>query len=228
MLIHIPKVLTEAQVQACRQSLETAPWVEGKLTAGRLTQPVKNNMQVPAGHPIARRLSEMILEALRKNALFMRAALPLRFVPPLFNRYSPGEYYGNHIDATTQQAWGSDNRVRTDLSATLFISAPEEYDGGELTLVDDLGERRIKLPAGDMVLYPATTIHHVSPVTRGARIASFFWMQSMVRDDYHRTLLFDLGTALAQFEEALPAGHPAITKLTGVYFNLFRAWTDTS
>jgi PKHD-type hydroxylase len=215
-------------VQACRQALETAPWVEGRLTAGKLTQPVKNNMQVPAGHPIARRLGEMIMEALKKNALFMRAALPLRLVPPLFNRYTPGEFYGDHVDSTVQQAWGTNDRVRTDLSATLFISGPEEYDGGELTLVDDLGERAIKLPAGDMVLYPATAIHHVSPVTRGARIASFFWMQSMVRDDHHRTLLFDIGTALAQIEEALPAKHPAITKLTGVYFNMFRMWTDTS
>lgn len=227
MMVRIPNVLTQAQVQACRQALESAPWVEGKLTAGSLTAPKKNNMQVPAAHPIARRLSEMIMEALKKNAMFMRAALPLRLVPPLFNRYTPGEYYGPHVDATTQQAWGSDNRVRTDLSATLFISAPEEYDGGELTIVDDLGERPIKLPAGDLVLYPATSIHHVSPVTRGARTASFFWIQSMVRDDNLRGLLFELGTALAQFEEAVP-GNPAITKLTGVYFNLFRLWTDTN
>ena len=228
MMIRIPGVLTPAQVQACRQALDTAPWVEGKLTAGELTKPIKNNMQVPPTHPIARRLSEMILDALKKNMLFMRAALPLRFVPPLFNRYTPGEYYGNHIDATAQQAWNANDRVRTDLSATLFISEPDDYDGGELTLVDELGERAVKLPAGDMVLYPGTSIHHVTPVTRGARIASFFWMQSMVRHDHQRALLFDLGTALKQFEEAFPGGHPAITRLTGVYFNLFRMWTDTS
>lgn len=227
MMVRIPNVLTPAQVQACRQVLETAPWVEGKLTAGSLTAPRKNNMQVPANHPIARRLSEMIMEALKKNAMFMRAALPLRLIPPLFNRYTPGEYYGPHVDATAQQAWNANDRVRTDLAATLFISSPEEYDGGELTITDDLGERPIKLPAGDMVLYPATTIHHVSPVTRGARMASFFWIQSMVRDDNLRGLLFELGTALAQFEEAVP-GNPAITKLTGVYFNLFRLWTDTN
>lgn len=227
MMVHLPNVLTPAQVQACRHALDTAPWVEGKLTAGKLTQPVKNNTQVPANHPIARRLSEMIMEALKKNALFMRAALPLRLVPPLFNRYTPGEYYGPHIDATSQQAWGVNDHVRTDLSATLFLSGPDEYDGGELTMVDDLGERKVKLPAGDMVLYPATTIHHVSPVTRGARVASFFWIQSMVRDDNLRGILFDLGTALQQFEDAVP-GNPAITKLTGVYFNLFRRWTDTN
>ncbi len=200
--------------------------MEGRATAGRLTQQSKNNMQVPAGHPIAQRLSEMILDTLKKNALFMRAALPLRFVPPLFNRYTPGEFYGDHVDATAQQAWGLSQQVRTDLSATLFLSPPEEYDGGELTMVDELGERSIKLPAGDMVLYPATSVHHVSPVTRGTRLASFFWIQSMVREDSHRALLFDLGSALKQVEDAVPE-HAVVVKLTGVYFNLFRLWTDT-
>jgi PKHD-type hydroxylase len=226
MIIRIPNVLTPAQVQACRQALETAPWMEGRATAGKLTQRSKNNMQVPAGHPIAQRLSEMILDALKKNILFMRAALPLRFVPPLFNRYTPGEFYGDHVDSTVQQAWGVNNPVRTDLSATLFLSAPEEYDGGELTLVDELGERSVKLPAGDLVLYPATSVHHVSPVTRGARLASFFWIQSMVREDSHRALLFELGTALRQVEDIAP-DHAVVVKLTGVYFNLFRLWTDT-
>ena len=226
MMIRIPNVLTPAQVQACRQALETAPWMEGRATAGKLTQQSKNNMQVPAGHPIAQRLSGMILDTLKKNALFMRAALPLRFVPPLFNRYTPGEFYGDHVDATAQQAWGVNSPVRTDLSATLFISAPEEYDGGELTLVDELGERSVKLPAGDLVLYPATSIHHVSPITRGTRLASFFWIQSMVREESHRTLLFELGTALKQVEDAV-SDHALVVKLTGVYFNLFRLWTDT-
>lgn len=227
MLVRLPEVLTPQQVQACRQALDSAPWADGKLTAGGLTKIRKNNQQVPAGHPVARRLSEMIMDALKKNEPFMRAALPLRFVPPLFNRYTPGEFYGDHVDATVQQAWGTNDRVRTDLSATLFLSAPEEYEGGELTLTDELGARSIKLPAGDMVLYPATSIHHVTPVTRGARIASFFWIQSMVRDDGQRTLLFELGTALKQFEKLAPED-PAIIKLTGVYFNLFRMWTDTA
>jgi PKHD-type hydroxylase len=227
MFVRVPAVLTAQQVQACRQALDGAQWVDGSLTAGGLTKIRKHNQQVPAGHPVARRLSEMIMDALKKNELFMRAALPLRFVPPLFNRYIGGEYYGDHVDATVQQAWGTNDRVRTDLSATLFLSAPEEYDGGELTIKDELGERAIKLPAGDMVLYPATSIHHVTPVTRGARVASFFWIQSMVRDEVQRSLLFELGTALKQFEQLAPQD-PAIVKLTGVYFNLFRMWTDTA
>src|SRR5882672_646864 len=191
MLIRIPNVLTQAQVEACRKALEAADWFDGKATAGPLTKASKNNMQVPSGHPIARRLGEMITDALHKNPLFLRAALPLRIVPPTFNRYSGGQSYGNHVDATVQHVWGSADRVRTDLSATLFLSAPESYDGGELTLHDELGERAIKLPAGDMVLYPATSVHRVTPVTRGVRLAAFFWIQSMVRDDGERSLLFE-------------------------------------
>jgi len=226
MLIRIPNVLTQAQVEACRKALEGADWTDGKATAGPLTKSSKNNMQVPAGHPVARRLGDMILETLGKNPLFLRAALPLKIVPPSFNRYAGGQSYGNHVDATVQHVWGSANRVRTDLSATLFLTPPEEYDGGELAIHDELGERPIKLPAGDMVLYPATSLHHVSPVTRGVRLASFFWIQSMVRADADRTLLFELGTALQQFEQAVPE-HPAVVDLTGVYYNLFRRWTDT-
>jgi PKHD-type hydroxylase len=184
-------------------------------------------MQIPAGHPVARRRGDMILAALHQNKLFARAALPLKAVSPSFNRYMGGEFYGNHVDATAQHVWGTADRVRTDLSATLFLSAPEEYDGGELTIHDELGDRPIKLPAGDLVLYPATSIHRVTPITRGVRYAAFFWMQSMVREDSHRSLLFVLGTALQEYEQALPE-HPALVRLTGVYFNLFRLWTDTS
>jgi PKHD-type hydroxylase len=226
MLIRIPNVLSPAQVEACRFELERADWTDGKASAGPLTKAVKNNMQVPAGHPVGRRLGEMVTDALSKHKLFMRAALPLKVLPPSFNRYAGGQSYGNHVDATVQHVWGSADRVRTDLSATLFLSAPESYDGGELTLHDDLGERAIKLPAGDMVLYPATSVHRVAPVTRGVRLAAFFWLQSMVREDAKRSLLFDLGTALEQFEQVLPE-HPAVVQLTGVYFNLFRLWTDT-
>jgi PKHD-type hydroxylase len=226
MLIRIANVLSPAQVEACRSELERADWSDGKASAGPLTKAVKNNMQVTAGHPVGRRLGEMVTDALSKNKLFMRAALPLKVLPPSFNRYSGGQSYGNHVDATVQQVWGSADRVRTDLSATLFLSAPESYDGGELTLHDELGERAIKLPAGDMVLYPATSVHRVTPVTRGVRLAAFFWIQSMVREDEKRSLLFDLGTALEQFEQALP-DHQAVVQLTGVYFNLFRLWTDT-
>ena len=227
MLIRIPNVLTPAQIAACRTTLEKADWMDGAITTGPLSKAVKHNMQVPASHPVGRRLGDMILGALHQNKLFARAALPLKVVPPSFNRYTGGQSYGNHVDATVQHVWGSADRIRTDLSATLFLSEPEEYDGGELTLHDELGERAIKLPAGDMVLYPATSVHHVTPVTRGTRLAAFFWMQSMVRDDAKRSLLFELGTALQDYEQALPE-HPALVRLTGVYFNLFRLWTDTS
>lgn len=227
MFIRIPDVLSPAQVAACRSTLEKADWMPGGSTAGSLTKSVKHNMQVPASHPAGRRLGDMILTALHQNKLFARAALPLKVVSPSFNRYTGGEFYGDHVDATAQHVWGTQDRVRTDLSATLFLSAPEEYDGGELTIHDELGDRAIKLPAGDLVLYPATSIHRVTPVTRGVRYAAFFWMQSMVREDNHRSLLFELGTALQDYEQALPE-HPALVRLTGVYFNLFRLWTDTS
>jgi PKHD-type hydroxylase len=227
MLIPVPNILTPAQIDACRTALERTEWTDGKASAGLLTKAVKNNMQIPAGHPVAQRLGEMILGALRTNALFMRAALPLKIVPPSFNRYTGGQSYGNHVDATVQHVWGSADRIRTDLSVTLFLSAPDDYEGGELTLDDELGSRTIKLPAGDLVLYPATSVHHVTPVTRGTRLAAFFWVQSMVRDDAKRSLLFELGTVLHEYEQALPE-HPALVRLTGVYYNLFRRWTDTS
>jgi PKHD-type hydroxylase len=181
---------------------------------------------VPDNHPVARNLSGMIADALNKNDLFLAAALPLRIVSPLFNRYAAGEYYGDHVDATVQQAWGTADRVRTDLSATLFLTGPEDYDGGDLFIHDSFGNRAIKLPAGDMVLYSSTSVHHVAPVTRGVRLAAFFWVQSMVREDARRQLLFELGTTLRQVEQALPE-HPALTQLTGVFFNLLRMWTDT-
>lgn len=169
----------------------------------------------------------MILEALNRNALFMRAALPLKVVPPNFNRYSGGQFYGDHVDSTVQHVWGAANQIRTDLSATLFLSEPDDYDGGELTIVDELGSRAVKLPAGDLALYPATSIHHVAPVTRGARLAAFFWVQSMVREETRRSILFDLGSALELVQKGEPT-RPAIVKLTGVYYNLFRLWTDTT
>ncbi len=226
MLIRIPAVLTPEQVQACRHELERTEWLDGKATAGPLTKAVKNNMQLPASHPVGRRLSGMILEALNKNKLFIRAALPLKIVPPCFNRYAGGQAYGDHVDATVQHTWGTAERVRSDLSATLFLTSPDDYDGGELAILDEFGERTVKLPAGDLVLYPATSVHHVTPVTRGVRLAAFFWMQSMVREDAKRSLLFELGTVLQQFEQAVPE-HAGIVRLTGVYFNLFRMWTDT-
>jgi len=226
MLLRVPSVLTPAQVVQCRSTLQAVKWVDGKTTAGPLTRRVKNNWQVSESDPAARTLGAMIAAALNKNEIFLGAALPLRIVSPLFNRYVAGEYYGDHVDATVQQAWGVADKVRTDLSATLFLTQPEDYDGGELMIRDEFGERAIKLPAGDMVLYSGTSVHHVSPVTRGVRLAAFFWIQSMVREDARRSLLYQLGRTLQQFEQALPE-HMALTELTGVYFNLLRMWTDT-
>jgi PKHD-type hydroxylase len=226
MLIRIPQVLSAQQVSECRKALETADWSDGRATAGYLSSRVKDNAQVPEGHPVARRLGDMILDALDKNQLFISAALPLKVVPPLFNRYAGGQAYGGHVDGAVRPVPGTPHRVRTDLSATLFLSEPAEYDGGELVVQDLAGETRIKFPAGDMVLYPGTSVHRVEPVTRGVRLASFFWVQSMVREDARRDLLFQLDTGLQQLGRDVP-NHAAVVQLMGVYHNLLRLWSDT-
>ena len=226
MLIRIPQVLSAQQVSDCRKALETAEWSDGRATAGYLSSRVKDNAQVPEGHPVARRLGDMILDALDKNQLFISAALPLKVVPPLFNRYAGGQAYGGHVDGAVRPVPGTPHRVRTDLSATLFLSEPAEYDGGELVVQDLAGETRIKFPAGDMVLYPGTSVHRVEPVTRGARLASFFWIQSMVREDAKRDLLFQLDTGLQQLGRDVP-NNAAVVQLMGVYHNLLRLWSDT-
>jgi PKHD-type hydroxylase len=226
MLLHIPNVLCAAQVSECRAALDAAEWADGKATAGYLSSRVKDNVQLPEGHPVARRLGETILDALDRNQLFISAALPLKVVPPLFNRYSGGQSYGGHIDGAIRPVFGTPHRVRTDLSATLFLSAPEDYDGGELVTEDRGGTRRIKLAAGDMVLYPGTTVHHVEPVTRGARLAAFFWIQSMVREEAKRDILFELDTALQQLGRDTPE-HPSLVQIAGCYHNLLRLWSDT-
>src|SRR5215471_10506436 len=195
MLIVIPKVLSSTQIAECRAALENAEWADGKATAGYLSARVKDNQQIPETHPLARRLGGVILDALDKNQTFIAAALPLKVVPPLFNRYAGGQSYGGHIDGAVRPVAGTPHRVRTDLSATLFLSEPQDYDGGELVIEDRLGDRRIKLAAGDMVLYPGTSVHHVEPVTRGVRLAAFFWIQSMVREDSKREILFEMDTA---------------------------------
>jgi PKHD-type hydroxylase len=225
MLLHIPDVLTADQVASARGRLDEAQWVDGRVTAGHQSVRVKNNIQLPEDHPVARELGDVILEALQRNALFVAAALPHRVFPPLFNRYEGGHAFGNHVDNAIRQVTGTPHRIRTDLSATLFLSDPSEYDGGELQVEDTYGEHAVKLPAGHMVLYPATSLHHVRPVTRGCRTASFFWIQSMVRDDGARTLLFDLDQAIQQVSVIGPE-HPAIVQLTGVYHNLLRRWAD--
>jgi PKHD-type hydroxylase len=226
MLLRIPQVLTKAQVEDCRTALAGAEWTDGKATAGYLSQRVKDNVQVPEGHKVARQLGTIILDALDKNALFVSAALPLKVVPPLFNRHSGGQSYGGHIDGAVRPVYGTPHRVRTDMSATLFLTDPEDYDGGELVIGDLLGGRRFKLPAGDMVLYPGTSVHRVEPVTRGTRLAAFFWIQSMVREDEKRALLFELDTALQQLGRDTP-GHKAVVQIMGVYHNLLRLWSDT-
>ena len=225
MLLQIPDVLTAEQVTHARQMLDTANWVDGRVTAGRQSAQVKDNMQLPEDHPVARELGEMILEALQRNALFVSAALPLRVFPPLFNRYQGGQSFGNHVDNAIRQISGTHYRIRTDLSATLFLGEPEEYEGGELVVEDTYGVHTVKLPSGHMVLYPSTSLHHVRPVTRGARVASFFWIQSMLRDDADRTLLFDLDTAIQRLTVDM-ADHPAAVQLTAVYHNLLRRWAD--
>lgn len=226
MLLQIPDILSPAEVAAFRQALDAADWVDGRATAGYLSAKAKHNQQLPEGHPVSRRLGELVLDGLDRSPLFMSAALPLKIFPPLFNRYRGGQSFGTHVDNAIRQVPGTPHRVRTDLSATLFLAAPEEYDGGELVVEDTYGAHQVKLPAGHMILYPSTSLHHVRPVTRGARIASFFWIQSMVRDDGQRSLLFDLDTSIQRLGRDVP-DHADIVQLTGVYHNLLRRWADS-
>ena len=225
MLLNIPKVLTEAQVAHCRAIMETAKWVDGRETSGHLAARVKQNLQVDEATPEAREMGNVVVTALERTPLFMAAALPLKVFPPLFNRYEPGMAFGAHVDNAIRELTSSPQRVPTDLSATLFLSGPGEYDGGELVVDDTYGAHSVKLPAGDMILYPATSLHRVQPVTRGARLASIFWVQSMVRDDGERSLLFDLDMAINQVSEAAP-DNPGVVALTSCYHNLLRRWAD--
>lgn len=225
MLLQIPDVLNAEQVAQARRMLDESQWVDGRVTAGHQSARAKRNLQLPEDHPVSRQLGDMILGALQRNSLFVAAALPLRVFPPLFNRYEGGQSFGNHVDNAVRQVPGTSVRVRTDLSATLFLAEPEEYDGGELLIEDTYGVHSIKMPAGHMVLYPSSSLHNVRAVTRGARIASFFWIQSMLRDDAERTLLFDLDTAIQRLTVDIP-DHPAALQLTGVYHNLLRRWAD--
>ena len=228
MLITIPNIFSADQVAEARKSLLESNWVDGRVTAGYQAREVKNNMQLPEGSPIAVALGDMVLKGLARSPLFMSAALPLRVFPPMFNSYSGGQTFGTHVDTAIRQIASSGQRIRTDLSATLFLTDPADYDGGELVVEDAYGTHSVKLPAGHMVLYPATSLHRVEPVTRGARISSFFWLQSMVRQDMQRTLLFDLDASIQRLA-AMPA-NPEIqqtsVQLTGVYHNLLRQWSE--
>jgi PKHD-type hydroxylase len=224
MLLTIPDVLSPEQVVQARQILDQAEWVDGRATAGHQGARVKDNRQVPVGHPAARQVGDLIVQALSRNPLFITAALPLHVLPPMFNRYTGGQQFGTHVDGAIRQL-PTGQRIRTDLSATLFFAAPDEYDGGELCVEDAYGVKRVKLPPGHLVLYPATSLHHVTPVTRGARVCSFFWIQSMVRDDGQRSLLFDLDLAIQRLNADHP-NHASAVQLTGVYHNLLRQWAE--
>ena len=226
MMLHIPGVLSPEQVAECRQLLQQARWVDGKVTAGFQSAMAKDNLQLPQDSPEARVMGEMILAALRRNPLFVSAALPNKVFPPLFNCYQGGQSFGLHVDNAVREVPVSGEKIRTDLSATLFFTGPAEYDGGELVVEDTYGAHSVKLPAGDLILYPSTSLHRVNPVTRGARVCSFFWLQSMVRDDGQRSLLFDLDQGIQQINQALGAAHASSVQLTGVYHNLLRRWAD--
>jgi PKHD-type hydroxylase len=225
MLLQIPSVLTPEQVKQCRNILEEAEWIDGRVTAGHQSSQTKYNMQLPEEHEATKQLGALVLSALERQPLFMSAALPLKVFPPLFNRYQVGQSFGTHVDNAIRQVTGTPHRVRTDLSATLFFSEPEEYEGGELIIEDTYGVHSIKLPAGHMILYPSTSLHNVTPVTKGTRLASFFWIQSMIRDSNYRSLLFDLDIAIQRIANDVPT-HPSVLSLTCIYHNLLRCWAD--
>ena len=227
MLLHVPEVLTAAELAEASAILKRARWGDGRATAGVQSAQAKNNEQLAQDAPESAALQQIVMAALNRHALFFSAALPKRVFPPLFNRYGgTANAFGNHVDnAVRYLPGGRAERVRTDVSCTLFLSDPASYDGGELVVEDTYGGHEVKLPAGDLIVYPASSLHHVTPVTRGARLASFFWVQSLVRDVGQRALLFDLDTALQQLTPAVP-GNPALVMLTGCYHNLLRQWAE--
>ncbi len=227
MLLAIPNVLSSAQVAACVADLEGADWADGGITAGAQSRTVKHNEQLPATAAVARHWGDRILDALGAAPLFVSAALPHRTFPPLFNRYGPGQSFGTHVDNAIRPVPGTSIKLRTDLSATLFLSDPDSYEGGELLIDDAFGVQAIKLEAGDMILYPASSLHRVTPVSRGVRLASFFWIQSMVRDDSARAMLFDLDQTIQQLGSTHGIDDAHVVRLTGIYHNLVRRWAES-
>lgn len=225
MMLRIPSLLTPDEVRDCRQALEQATWQDGRTTAGSLAVKVKSNLQLPIDSPIAAQLGNLILDRLGRNPLFLSAALPLRVLPPRFNRYEGGGTYGNHIDNALFVIPGTAIKVRTDVSTTVFFSDPEEYEGGELIVEDTYGHQSVKLAAGDAIVYPGTSLHRVNPVTRGTRYASFFWTQSLVKSDEQRRLLFDLDQSIQQLSLDHP-DHAKLSALSGTYHNLLRMWSE--
>lgn len=226
MLICVPDVLSKRNVAEFRTAMDAAAWEDGRSTAGAQSAMVKKNEQLPPNSDIARRLGEAIVKALVANPLFVSAAIPKQIFPPLFNRYGVGQHFGVHVDNAVRGDHLTGARIRTDLSVTLFLSEPEEYDGGELIVEDYYGSHRVKLPAGHLVLYPASSLHTVTPVTRGVRVASFFWLQSMIRDGHARSLIFDLDSAIQGLVGRLGRDDPELVKLTGIYHNLIRYWAE--
>jgi PKHD-type hydroxylase len=226
VLVKIDQLLTPEEVAHCRSVLEGSDWIDGRVTAGAQSALAKHNLQVPETAPQARALGEVILRALGRNLAFNSAAVPYRVFPPLFNRYDSGMKFDAHVDNAIRFIAGPNIRVRTDLSATVFLTDPADYDGGELVIQDTYGEQRVKFAAGDMVLYPASSLHRVEPITRGSRWASFFWIQSMVKEDGARTTLYQLDQSIIETRRALSDSHPAVLGLTAIYHNLLRRWAE--
>ncbi|MBB5692225.1 Fe2+-dependent dioxygenase [Muricoccus pecuniae] len=226
MLVRIPQVLTPAEVAYCRERLEGANWTDGKATAGQQSAKAKFNLQVPGDSPEGKELSELVLRALGRNAIFATAALPLKVFPPLFNRYDVGMTFHAHVDNAIRPVPGTGQRIRTDVSSTLFLSPRDSYDGGELVVQDTYGTHEVKLDAGDMVVYPSTSLHSVNPVTRGSRWASFFWTQSMVKDDAQRAFLYEMDMGIIALRQDLPDDHPGVLAMTAGYHNLLRRWVE--
>ena len=227
MLVHVPALLNGDQLAHFRRQLDAdnAPWVDGRVTAGHQGIHVKQNQQITESSALAIELGNTVLAALERHPLFISAALPNRVYPPMFNRYQGGMHFGSHVDGSVRLLPGTGQKIRTDISATLFLASPDSYDGGELLIEDTYGTQTVKLAAGDMILYPASSLHRVNPVTRGTRLACFFWVQSMVRDDGQRRLLFDLDASIQRLV-ATAADDAAVLQLTGVYHNLIRCWAD--
>lgn len=226
MLLTIPQVLTKDEVTQIRALLDSADWEDGTSTAGVQSAQVKRNQQLPPTCEAAKTAGQYIIQALTKQARFMSAALPARILPPLFNKYELAENFGKHVDNAIRLNQLTQERLRTDMSMTLFLSEPDTYEGGELLIEDYYGQKSVKLAAGDMVLYPATSIHEVTPVTSGARVCAFFWLQSMVRSDLQRRTLFDLDNTIQSLAARLGTGDQEVVDLTGIYHNLIRQWTD--
>jgi len=226
MLLHVPEVLSKAEVARVRALIDGAPWVDGNVTSGAQSALAKKNSQLPEESAAAREAGGIVLDALQKKPLFVAGALPLKVFPPLFNRYGVGDKFDTHVDNAVRMRRDSDFRIRSDLSATLFLSEPADYDGGELSVEDTFGVHQVKLAAGDLILYPASSLHFVTPITRGERVSSFFWIQSMIRDDAKRALLLQTDLAVQTLAAELGQGHAQVVSLTGVYHNLLRMWAE--